>query len=229
MWGYSRRGLFNDYPHNLYNPKPVFRFMKSAVVLAGGKSARYGIDKALVEFRGRPLVMWVVSALSDVVDEIILSISPEHDPGKFKELIKTEVIIIKDEQPDLGPVSGLIPSFSEARGEYVAVAPCDSPFIKAELFSLLFEKANGHDGAVPFINNFWEPLHAAYRRKSYVQSLKKAQSLGKFRPVDAYESLNIQKVTEEEVRNIDKELFSFFNINSIEDHKKAEKIAKSII
>jgi molybdopterin-guanine dinucleotide biosynthesis protein A len=224
-----RKDLFNEYPHNIYNPKPVFRSMKSAVVLAGGKSTRYGIDKALVQFRGKPLVMWVISALSDVVDEVILSISSEHDPSKFKELVGREVIIVKDEQPGLGPVSGLIPSISQASGEYVAVAPCDSPFIKTELYSLLFEKVQGYDGAVPFINNFWEPLHAVYRGKAYVQSLKKAQSQGKFRPVDTYSSLNIQKVTEEEVRNIDKELLSFFNINSIADHKKAEKIATDLL
>jgi molybdopterin-guanine dinucleotide biosynthesis protein A len=203
--------------------------MKSAVVLAGGKTTRYGIDKALVQFRGRPLFMWVVTALSEVVNEVILSISAEHDPVKFKELVGREVVIVKDAQPDLGPVSGLIPSFSEAKGEYVAVAPCDSPFIKSELYSLLFEKAQGYDGAVPYMNNFWEPLHAVYRRKTYVQSLKKAQSHGKYRPMDAYTNLNIQKVTEEEVRSIDKELFSFFNINSIEDHKKAEKIAESFL
>ncbi|UCE36619.1 MAG: molybdenum cofactor guanylyltransferase [Thermoplasmata archaeon] len=203
--------------------------MKSTVVLAGGRSTRYGINKALVQLRGRPLVMWVVMALSEVVDEVILSISSEHDPTKFKEVVGRKVVIVKDVQSDLGPVSGLIPSFSEAKGEYVAVAPCDSPFIKPELYSLLFERAQEHDGAVPFINNFWEPLHAVYKRKTYVQSLKNAQSQGKFRPVDAYANLNIQKVTEEEVRSIDKELFSFFNINSIEDHKKAEKIAESLI
>jgi molybdopterin-guanine dinucleotide biosynthesis protein A len=223
-----RKDLFNEYPHKIYNPKLVFRFMKSAVVLAGGKSTRYGIDKALVQFRGKPLVMWVFTALSEVADEVILSISPEHDPSKFKELVGHEVVIVKDAQPDLGPLSGLIPSFSEAKGEYVAVAPCDSPFIKPKLYTLLFEKIKDHDGAVPFINNFWEPLHAVYRRKTYVQSLKKAQSQGKFRPVDAYCSLKIQNVTEEEVRSIDKELLSFFNINSLEDHKKAEKIAESI-
>jgi molybdopterin-guanine dinucleotide biosynthesis protein A len=203
--------------------------MKSAVVLAGGKSSRYGIDKAMVQLRGRPLILWVVSALSEVVDEVILSISSDHDPVKFRELLGREFTVIIDEQPDLGPVSGLIPSFSVAKGEYVAVAPCDSPFIKPELYSLLFDKAKKHDGAVPFINNFWEPLHAVYKRKTYAQSLKKAQSQGKCRPVDAYESLNIQKVTKEEVRNIDNELFSFFNINSVEDQKKAEKIAVSLV
>ena len=203
--------------------------MKSAVVLAGGKSIRYGIDKALVQFRGRPLFMWVVTALSEVVDEVILSISSEHDPAKFKKLVEREVVIVMDVQSDLGPVSGLIPSFSEAKGEYVAVAPCDSPFIKPKLYSLLFEKAKDHDGAVPFMNNFWEPLHAVYRRKTYVQALKNAQSLGKFRPVDAYSSLNIQKVTDFEMRSIDPRLFSFFNINSIKDYKKAEKIAESFL
>ncbi len=202
--------------------------MKSAVVLAGGRSTRYGIDKALVQFRGRPLVKWVISALYEVVEEIIISISSDHDPAKFRGLVGKEIVIVKDIQPNMGPVSGLIPSFSEGKGEYVAVAPCDTPFIMPELYSLLFEKSKGHDGAAPFVNNFWEPLHAVYKRKSYVQSLKKAQSQGKFRPVDAYPNLNIQRVTEEDVRSIDKDLISFFNINSVEDHKKAEKIAEGL-
>lgn len=201
--------------------------MKSGVVLAGGKSSRFGKDKALIQFEGKPLVKWVMEVIDEVVDEVILSVSSGPENSNFMEGLGANVRIVMDAKPGLGPISGLLSSFKEAKGDYVAVAPCDSPFIKPELYTLLFNKAEGHDGAVPFINNFWEPLHAVYRRKPFIVGLEKALSAGKNRPVDTYPYLNIKKVNQEEVRVVDAEVLSFININTRDDLLKAKKIIEN--
>ncbi|NOQ54233.1 MAG: NTP transferase domain-containing protein, partial [Thermoplasmata archaeon] len=45
--------------------------MRSAVLLAGGRSSRMGAEKALIPFRGRPLVLWSMSVLDKVAQELI--------------------------------------------------------------------------------------------------------------------------------------------------------------
>lgn len=198
--------------------------MKSGVVLAGGKSLRFGKDKALVQFEGKPLVKWVMEVIDEVVDEVILSLSSDAEVSKYLYAVGDNIKIVKDAKSDLGPISGLLSSFREAKGEYVAVAPCDSPFIMAELYKLLFEKADGHDGAVPYINNFWEPLHAVYRRETLMFALEKALSQGKNRPTDAYPYLDIEKVMHKEVEIVDAKNLSFVNINTRKELQKAVKI-----
>jgi molybdopterin-guanine dinucleotide biosynthesis protein A len=205
----------------------AFRCVKSGVILAGGKSSRFGKDKALIQFQGKPLVEWVMEAIDKVVDEVILSLSSGPENSNFVRGLGKNVRIVMDAKPGLGPISGLCSSFKEAKEDYVAVAPCDSPFIKPELYTLLFKKAEGHDGAVPFINNFWEPLHAVYRRKPFIVGLEKALSAGKTRPVDTYPYLNIKKVRQEEVEAVDAEALSFININTMDDLLKAKKIMKN--
>lgn len=202
--------------------------MKSGVVLAGGKSSRFGKEKALVKFKGKPLVKWSMDAIENVVDEIILSLSSQTEVSEFIKLLGKEVIIVKDDKPDLGPISGLLSSFKEAKGKFIAVAPCDSPFIKIELYDLLFKKAKGHDGAVPYINNFWEPLHAVYKRESLILALEKAISKGKNRPTDAYPYLDIEKVTQKELKTFDAENLSFININIKDDLLLATKILENL-
>ncbi len=205
----------------------AFRSVKSGVILAGGKSSRFGKDKALVQFEGKPLVKWVMEVIDEVVDEVILSLSSEPENYNFVGGLGKNIRIVIDAKPGLGPISGLFSSFKEAKGDYVAVAPCDSPFIKPELYTLLFNKAEGHDGAVPFINNFWEPLHAVYRRKPFILGLEKTLSAGKIRTVDTYPHLNIKKVNQEEVKAVDAETLSFININTKEDLLKAKKIMEN--
>lgn len=198
--------------------------MKSAVILAGGKSTRMGFDKRKAKFRGKSLVYWSYQALEDIVDEVILSVAQNGEMSELESNFGEKVIIARDEKPDMGPIYGILMSFQKAKGEYVAVSPCDSPFIKTELYIRLFELANGFDGAVPMINNYWEPLHAVYRREAMIQAIEKTFAEGRRSVTNTFKYLNIKKLSENEVRNFDPELLSFTNINSRKDLEKASRI-----
>jgi molybdopterin-guanine dinucleotide biosynthesis protein A len=202
--------------------------MKSAVILAGGRSTRMGLDKSSVDFRGNPLIYWVYAVFRDVADELIISVSGETDTIPIQRILEGEFKIVRDEKPDLGPISGLQASFTRARGEYVAVAPCDSPFIKRELYLRLFELAIGADGAVPEVNGYWEPIHAVYRRDAMIDAIKKALAEGKTRTKDTYGYLKLTKLEETTIKSFDPELHSFVNINSLADLAKASDEFKDI-
>ncbi len=119
--------------------------MKSGVILAGGKSTRMGIDKCTVLFCGKPLIFWSYKALRDVADEVIISVSKGRESSPLETFFGGNVKIVRDEKPDLGPLSGMLSSFKKAKGEYVILTPCDSPLIKSELYLKLFEMVNESD------------------------------------------------------------------------------------
>lgn len=201
--------------------------MKSAVILAGGKSTRMGINKCTVLFHGKPLIYWPITLLKEVVDEIIISVSMNNDASALKNYFKDEVCIINDEQSDFGPLMGILSSFKKAKGEYVALSPCDSPLIPIELYKMLFDLADGNDGAVPMVNGFWEPLHSVYKKEPMISAIEKVVKMGKNRPIDTYEYLNIKQLTQDEIMQFDPNLTSFVNINFLSDLQKASGILKN--
>ena len=175
-----------------------------------------GMDKCTVLFCGKPLIYWPYHSLIDIVDEMVLSISSDRDVTPFQNLFDKEYVLARDEEPDLGPILGILSSFKKAKGEYVALAPCDSPLIIKELYIRLFDLSMGCDGAVPKVNGYWEPLHGVYRREPMISAIGKALSEGKSRPIDAYNYLDIRELSEDKIREFDPEFVSFLNINSFE-------------
>jgi molybdopterin-guanine dinucleotide biosynthesis protein A len=201
--------------------------MKSAVILAGGKSTRMGIDKCTVLFHGKPLIYWPVNVLNEVTDEVIISVSMTKDVIPLKNFFKDEVSIIKDERSDSGPIEGILSTFKMAKGEYIALSPCDSPLLCKELYLRLFDLADGCDGAVPMVNGFWEPLHGVYKKETMISAIEKIIEKGENRPIDTYEYLNIKKLTQDEIMQFDPELASFVNINFLSDLQKASGILQN--
>ena len=119
----------------------------TGVILAGGLGRRMGgIDKGLQELRGRPMVHWVVERLAPQVDELLIN---ANQNGERYAAFGHRVV--PDQIPDFaGPLAGLHAALSAAAHPLVATAPCDSPFLPADLISRLFSAltATGADLAV---------------------------------------------------------------------------------
>jgi molybdopterin-guanine dinucleotide biosynthesis protein A len=196
--------------------------MRSAVLLAGGRSSRIGKEKALIPFRGKPLIQWVLDVLQEVADEIVVSVSPSPTE-ELIETVGTGVVIARDERSGMGPMEGLLSSFHRARGEYVAVAPCDAPFVTVELFDLLFEMADGTGGAVPTVGEHYEPLIAVYRCAPFLDALKRTIGEGRSKPIDTYPLLDLRFVEEAEIARLDLPVDPFTNINLLKDLEKVNK------
>ncbi|WP_153147433.1 molybdenum cofactor guanylyltransferase MobA [Dechloromonas sp. H13] len=119
----------------------------TGVILAGGLGRRMGgIDKGLQELRGRPMVDWVIERLAPQVDELLIN---ANQNGERYAAFGHRVV--PDQIPDFaGPLAGLHAALSAAAHPLVATAPCDSPFLPADLVFRLFQAltATGADLAV---------------------------------------------------------------------------------
>ena len=132
----------------------------SAVLLAGGKSSRMGRDKAGIVIDAQPLWQRQLSTLI-ATEAAEIFISGRLD-GPYAE---TELEIVTDEAPGLGPLSGLAAALRHARHDVLLVLAIDLPAMPADyLRGLLDESAARGCGIVPHGEAWPEPLAAVYSR-----------------------------------------------------------------
>jgi len=126
----------------------------TGVILAGGLGRRMGcIDKGLQELRGRPMVHWVVERLAPQVDELLIN---ANQNGERYATFGHRVV--PDQIPDFaGPLAGLHAALSAAAHPLVATAPCDSPFLPADLVSRLFSALTATNADLAVARTFDQP------------------------------------------------------------------------
>ncbi len=109
-----------------------------------------GVDKGLVPISGRPMIAWVIDALRPQVAEVLINANRSYD--SYREF-GSKVVDDGDEE-FRGPLAGIASGMRAARTPYIAVVPCDSPLIGAELVQRLYAAAQSsgspiaaaHDG-----------------------------------------------------------------------------------
>ena len=196
--------------------------MLSLVIQAGGESRRMGADKALLPFLGQPLILRPLNRLAGLPDEVLVT---SNHPESYRILGLTP---IPDRLPGYGALGGLYTALSAARYPYVAVVACDMPFASPEIFSieLVLLQETGADAIIPRSGAGTEPFHAIYRRESCLPYIQTALETGK-RRVDAWFSqVNIRYLEPEEMLPYDPDQLAFLNINTPEELRKAERIAR---
>jgi molybdopterin-guanine dinucleotide biosynthesis protein A len=184
----------------------------SAAILAGGRSRRMGKAKALLPYRGRPLVTPVYETLLTVFEDIFLV---TNDPGLFDFLPCPK---IPDRIPGKGPVSGLDAALRYSRNPHVLVVACDAPFLSPSLLKLLTEKAVEADLVIPYGPNGPEPLCAVYG-KGCLPPIEDSLRKGDFKLVELATRLPAREISLDEVAAVDPGFRSFRNINTPEEYQ----------
>ncbi|MDY0125659.1 MAG: molybdenum cofactor guanylyltransferase [Anaerolineaceae bacterium] len=193
----------------------------SLVIQAGGKSSRMGENKTLMQFLGVPLIQRVLERTKSIAQEVII-VSNEPE-----ELAFLDVNVVKDSIPGLGAIGGLYTAMDKANSELVAVVACDLPFVSAAILAegaRLLDQTDA-DVAIPRVNgDFYEPLHAVYRREPCKKAIFQAIQSEKRRLVSWFSLVRVVEMDEDLCRQLDPDGLAFFNINSKEDFLLAEKI-----
>jgi len=200
---------------------------KSAIVLAGGLSNRFGHDKGLLQLAGKPLILHVLDKISTIVDEVFIVVGSIQQ-AKVYAILNLNAKIVIDKYEIQSPLVGAITGFENANGEYSLLLPCDTPFVSSRIASLLLEKCVNRDAVIPrWPNGYIEPLQAAYRTKSAITAANTALENKK---LDMRSMIaNLGKVTYTStltLKQVDPNLVTFFNINTPEKIRKAEAMIK---
>ena len=115
------------------------------LVLAGGRSVRFGGEKAVALLEGRPLVAWAAQRLRSICDTVAINVRQGSEAEAVARAIGLPTLY--DEAGDaLGPLAGVKVGliWCEQQGaRTLAVSPCDAPLLPDDLYVRLLEHADG--------------------------------------------------------------------------------------
>jgi molybdopterin-guanine dinucleotide biosynthesis protein A len=125
-------------------------------ILAGGRSSRFGSDKASADLAGKPMIARLADQWSPWASQIV---TIADCAGKYHSLGFTT---IADLQPALGPIGGLLTAATCAPPGWFLLAACDAFILDASFPQRLFSGLSGQPQVVAARADFWEPLPALY-------------------------------------------------------------------
>jgi FdhD protein len=188
----------------------------SAAILAGGASRRMGRNKALLPFRGAPLIEAVYRRLARLFPEVlVVTNSPDDYP--FLPCRK-----VPDLFPGMGAFAGLHSAVAHARHDRVFVVACDMPYLNAAVVRHLCA-LNGDAATVVPVNasDLLEPLHAVYHRQS-LAVMEELLASGERSILALFPRVPTRVVGREELSPLDPKLSSFTNVNTPADYESME-------
>lgn len=180
------------------------------VLLAGGKSSRFGSNKALTRLAGKFMIEHPAKILADLFENCLLI---TNSPAEYAFLGWP---MVGDIYPDAGPLAGIHAALKSVTSPLIFVAGCDMPFLDKTLISYLCSLVEGYDVVVPRTAKGLEPLHAIYRQ-SIVEAIEQNLARGNRKIHRIFSELNIREVSEAEMLAATGTLISFRNINTLAD------------
>ena len=100
-----------------------------------------GADKGLLEYRGRPLIDWVLEALRGQVGDIVISAN-----RNLERYATYGHRVLPDTLPDFpGPLAGVLAALDAAKSDWLLVVPCDTPHLPPDLAGRLLQAAQRRD------------------------------------------------------------------------------------
>jgi molybdopterin-guanine dinucleotide biosynthesis protein A len=184
----------------------------TAVVLAGGKSSRFGSDKASALLRGRPLLQWVLDAVGQACEAVVIvKARGQLLPGTT---CAVPVTVAEDLYEAQGPLAGLVAAFEAVRTPLAFATSCDSPLTEPALIRYLASRAADADVVCPLVDGHPQPLAAVYRAAACLPVFRENVERGQLRIVVAYEGLRRKTVTGDEAATADPYLRTFLNANT---------------
>jgi molybdopterin-guanine dinucleotide biosynthesis protein A len=204
--------------HVLSPSAPAFsRSALAGLALAGGRSVRFGGEKAAALLDGRPLLTWTTGRLAATCGAVAVSARPGSEAEALAKAAFLPVLHDAPGDPE-GPLSGVKAGLAWAAGigaEALAVSPCDVPFLPADLFERLAAGRGAALAAVVVTREGREPLCAVWSIAA-LPSLSRALDRGAHPPTWAL----LAELGAVEIPFGDAE--DFANVNLPEDLKAAE-------
>ncbi len=187
--------------------------MLTGAIFAGGRSRRFGSNKALISVGGVRLIDRVIESIQTICDPVLLI------ANDLKPYYDVRAALVKDVMPHQGPLGAIYTALLFSPHEWVFVKATDMPYINLNVTRKMYELAVNCDGVAPVLDGRYEPLFALYSRRCIPAIAEILQSQER-KVTSFYRRVKIRALEEDKWRAIDEEGRSFLNINTIEDWKK---------
>ncbi len=193
------------------------------VVLAGGKSQRFGEDKSQVKLHGKILIDYILSEIIDQFEEILIVTNNEI---KFK--FSKKISITNDLIEGVGPLGGILTAMkwikkNNKNYKWISTFPSDTPFFTKNELQIFYKKIDIQKSKLFFIKNK-QTRHNIFGLWSMDLMEKLDNDLKKGeRKVEVWADTAGVEIINFEYEKKD----PFFNINTKEDLEKAYKMLEN--
>ena len=185
---------------------------------AGGKSSRMGMNKAFVKLVGKPLIQHVLDNIKHLDHAEIILIT--NNPDEYAHLT---LPMYPDVIPDSGSLGGIYSALHYSKTSQTIMLACDMPFVNPHIIKLMLKQSQQADAIIPTHKGYPQGFHGLYRQ-SCLTIIKNRITKRQFKVKLALERSNVEYLNEEDYQHIDSSGASFFNINTPDDLKQAEKL-----
>lgn len=212
------------------NIKPVVASSKqgkenkvTAYILAGGKSKRIktNFSKAFLKLGKMSVVENLIARITPLFKEVILI---TNDYSAYKHL---GLKMVKDLVPKKSSLGGIYTGLKLSSTFHNFFFACDMPFVNTNLVRFFLKNRKGYDVIIPQVKNKLEPLHSIYS-KDCIKFIEKQLRENDLKIINFFPEVRVKYIKEAEIKKIDGEFLSFFNINTPADYKIAQKIYKKV-
>ena len=190
------------------------------VVLAGGKSLRFGEDKSQVKLNNKSLIDHI---LSEVLAEFKELLIVSNNSIKFNKSEK--ISIIGDFKKNLGPLGGVLTAMKWIKDnnkdyQWISTFPTDTPFFKNQILKDFHDQINLKNGKLFFIksNNTRHNIFGLWSI-DLADKLEKDLESGDRKVEDWANKVGVNIIDMQFEKND-----PFFNINTKKDLEKAKNI-----
>ena len=191
------------------------------VVLAGGKSSRFGEDKNHIKLGNKTLLEHVLYKINNKFPETLIV---SNRPLKIQ--ITKKVTIIEDCFENLGPLVGVLSSMkwikeNKKTFKWIATFPSDTPFFETSIIEEYKKRVTTNESSLYFVksNNKRHNIFGLWSI-DLLQTLENDIVKNNFRKVEDWANKIGVKTINVEIKEFD----PFFNINTKEDFEIAKKI-----
>jgi len=178
----------------------------SAFIIAGGKSRRFGSDKLMHNYLGKPLISHVADILTAIFKDVAI-IADGGDRFSFLGLPWYPDIVT-----GAGPIAGILTALEHSKNERCFITAGDMPGLNEALIRYITDVAEGFDVTVPVVRGEYETLHAVYSRRC-TGPVKRVIEAGNRRIVRFFHEVRVREIREDEISTIVPPEKVFHNIN----------------
>ena len=184
----------------------------SGIILAGGKSSRFGFNKAFAEVDGTRLIEKVISVIESVFEHLIIITNTPEDFAYLR------LPLFEDQVKGIGPLGGILTGLRSIPDDAGFVVGCDMPFLNGDLVRYMIDAQSDFDAVVPKFGWRVEALHALYHKRC-LPAIEKMIGDKVYQTFRFLEVPRVRYIETKEMRTTDPELRSMVNINSEQELK----------
>ena len=193
------------------------------VILAGGKSSRFGSNKSLSKLANNKLIEHVINKIDKYFPEILVV---SNDSGLKIE--NQKIKIIKDcIKGYLGPLVGVLSAMKYANSfknkyKWIITFPCDTPFFDKLIIEKMIEKTISAKEKIYLVKDKKQRHNIFGLWSVSLEKVLEEDLNNNFRKVDLWADKIGCSFIEKDIQNENE----FLNINTKKDLELAEKIFK---